>query len=273
MKECVQQYYIKDGKTLGCGTFHVGLINEGKSIYEVARLAGSCLLFLEDHIDRLFRSMELEGLESWLSRQDIHSQLEGLIRKVSVPEGNVKFVMNYRSPTERHFIAYFVAHRYPSTEDYKNGVKVITYPFERPDPNKKLWRPDFRQKVARAIHTGKAFEALLTDSEGSVPEASKANVFAIRDNTIITPPDNLILPGITRKYVLRICSETGIPVVMRRILLEELKDLAGLFLTGTSLHVLPVRQVDNTGLPAGNPLVRKIMNQFENHIQNYLRET
>jgi branched-chain amino acid aminotransferase len=273
MKECVQRHYSKDGKILGCGSFHVGLINEGKSIYEVARQVGSRLLFLEDHIDRLFRSMELEELQSWLGRKEIREQLDQLIRKVSVEEGNVKFVMNYRSPAERHFIAYFVAHRYPSAEDYKNGVKVITYPFERPDPNKKLWRPDFREKVARAIHTGKAFEALLTDSEGSVPEASKANVFAIRDNTIITPPDNLILPGITRKYVLRICSETGIPVVMRRILLEELKDLEGLFLTGTSLHVLPVRQVDNTGLPPGNPLVRKIMDQFENRIQNYLRET
>jgi branched-chain amino acid aminotransferase len=247
------------------------LINEGKSIYEVARMSGNRLLFLKDHMERLFRSLELAGMESWLSGDDIRMQLEELILKNTPREGNVKFVMNFRSAENRHFIAYFVAHRYPSDDDYLKGVKVITFPFERPDPNKKIWRPGFRNEVALEIRKKNAFEALLMDSRGYLPEASKANVFAIRGNTIITPPDEDILPGITRKYVLKACRENGIPVSLRKIHLDELKDMDGLFLTGTSLHVLPVSQVNELRFSTGNKTMQKIMENFHSIMQDYLR--
>jgi len=271
MKECVQPYYLKDGSLLDCSSFQTGLIDEGKSIYEVTRLSGASLLFLDDHIDRLFKSLELEGLESLLSREEIRSHLEDLLWKNQATEGNVKFVLNFRSPDNSCFLAYFVTHRYPSIDDYGNGVKVITFPFERQEPNKKVWRPEFRREVAEKIQQKAAFEALLLDSQGSLPEASKANIFGIRNNIVITPPDELVLPGITRKYVLKACRELGITVLKKRILLDELEEMDGLFLTGTSLHVLPVSQVNKLKLPAGNPIMHKIMNQFIFAIEKYTR--
>ena len=96
-----------------------------------------------------------------------------------------------------------------------------------------------------------------------MPEASKSNVFAIINNTVITPPDDLVLPGITRKYVLEVCREMGIPVRMRAIQLEEIEKVDGLFLTGTSIHVLPVCQVNDTRLSVENEIMRKIMIQFQ----------
>ncbi len=271
MKECVQPYYILDGRVLDCGSFHMGLIDEGKSIYEVARLVGKRLLFLEDHLDRLFASLELEGRKSWLSRQTIREYLEKLIRENPASEGNVKFVMNLRSQKSHYFLAYFVAHRYPGPEDYKKGVKVIRFPFEREDPNKKVWRPAFRKEIGELLRKTGAFEAVLVDSQGSLPEASKANIFIVQNGTIITPPDDIILPGITRKYVLEACMKTGIPVRKEKIMLDELPRVDGLFLTGTSIHVLPVARVDELELPTGNNTMRRIMEQYESIIQDHLR--
>lgn len=271
MKECIQPYFVKDGLVCDCSSFHVGLINEGKSIYEVLRFSDKRFLFPDDHLERMFTSLALEGIEPWLSREEMLRQLQILVGENPPNDGNVKFVMNYRSPQNRHFIAYFVSHRYPSEEDYRNGVKVITFPFERPDPNKKVWRPSFRSDVADAIQKNKAFEALLIDPRGYLPEASKANVFAILGNTLATSPDEFILPGITRKYVLEICRKTAIPVMLRRIHLDELKDVDGLFLTGTSLHVLPVRQVNDLRISFGNGTLQKIMKAFQETLRNHFR--
>ncbi len=268
MSECVQPYYMKDGSLMDCSSFQMGLINEGKSIYEVARLHNNRLLFSEDHLHRLFTSLQLEGIDSWLTKEEIISTLENLISNNPVKEGNIKFVVNVRSHIDRHFFAYFVKHRYPSENDYEKGVKITTFPFERTDPNKKVWRPEFRREVAELLSRKQAFEALLIDSKNSVPEASKSNVFAIIDNTVITPPDDLVLPGITRKYVLKACREMGIQVRMRTIQLEEIERVDGLFLSGTSIHVLPVCQVNDTRLSIENEIILKIINQFQKTINS-----
>ena len=248
---------------MDCSSFHMGLINEGKSIYEVARLYDNRLLFLEDHLDRLFISLKLEGIDYRPEEKEIINGLEDLISSNPTKEGNIKFVVNLRSENERHFIAYFVKHRYPTEEDYEKGVKITTFPFERTDPNKKVWRPEFRREVAEILSRKQAFEALLIDSKNCVPEASKSNVFAIINNTVVTPPDDQVLPGITRKYVLKVCREMGIPVRMRAIQLEEIERVDGLFLTGTSIHVIPVCQVNDTRLSVENEIIRTIMNQFQ----------
>ena len=246
-----------------CSSFHMGLINEGKSIYEVARLSDNHLLFPEDHLQRLFTSLQLEGIDSWLGEKEIINSLEELINRNPVKQGNIKFVINVKSKKDRHFLAYFVKHRYPSEEEYEKGVKITTFPFERTDPNKKVWRPEFRREVTEFMSRNQAFEALLIDSRNCVPEASKSNVFAIIDNVVITPPDDHVLPGITRKYVLKACREMDIPVQMRAIQIEEIERVDGLFLTGTSIHVLPVSQVNDTRLTVENEVIRKIMKQFQ----------
>ena len=120
------------------------------------------------------------------------------------------------------------------------------------------------------IRQNEAFEALLLDSHGMVPEASKANVFGNKDGTIITPPDEVILPGITRKYVLNACHDLGIPVEMRTFGVNEIKTMDGLFLTGTSIHVLPVCQVNQIKLRAKNTTISNIMKQLEKTIENHL---
>ena len=276
MKECVLPYYIKDGEIYECSSFNIDFINEGRSIYEVSRLRETRLLFLEDHIDRFFTSLQIGGLDSGIDKKEIRRQLQQLIKKNQVKEGNVKFVMNFKNPDSKtgnknSFLAYFVTHRYPALEDYLNGVRIMSFPFERSDPNKKIWRPEFRREVSEAIRANGAFEALLLDARGMVPEASKANVFGIKDGVVITAPDEFILPGITRKYVLVACEELEIQVELRTMGLEEIAELDALFLTGTSIQVLPVSQVNNIKLSAQDMTIYHIMKQFETIIENHHR--
>jgi branched-chain amino acid aminotransferase len=178
--------------------------------------------------------------------------------------------MNVSTRGVRQFLAYFVNHRYPSEDDYKNGVKVITFPFERLDPNKKIWRPDFRRKVSDAIRKSNAFEALLLDSEGLITEASKANVFGVSKDAVITPPDGVILPGITRAYIMKICYDLRIPVIYKKLDLKELPLYEVLFLTGTSPKILPVSRVNEMKTPINSPVLKKLTEKYESIIQNYI---
>jgi branched-chain amino acid aminotransferase len=270
MKECVQSYYIRDGQIEDCRSFQLGMINEGKSIYEVTRLLGTRLLFIEDHLDRLVSSLKMEGIEPWLTREDILVHLGDLIHKNPAREGNVKIVMNLGPSGEKHFLAYFVHHRYPSVKDYKNGVKVITFPFERLYPNKKIWRPDFRREVNDALNESGAFEALLTDSKGLITEASKANIFAVRKDAVITPPDGVVLPGITRAHILKICCDLRIPVIYKKLDLKELPLYEVLFLSGTSPKILPVSRVNEMKIPIYSPVLKMLTKKYEYIIQNYI---
>lgn len=273
MKECIQPYYVRDGELLECETFDLAFINEGKTIYEVSRLAGTQLLFLEDHLGRFFTSLSLEGFNSHVNTNDVRYQLDMLIENNSAKEGNVKFVMNRDVHNRLSFFAYFTQHRYPSAEEYRRGLKVITFPFQRIEPNKKVWRPDFRSSVAGAIRENGAWEAFLLDANDSIPEASKSNIFGIKNGEVITPPDEYILTGITRKYVIEACRALDIPVRLRMIGLGEINQLDAIFMTSTSLQVIPVRQVDDIILPVENKTIGMIREQFEKTIREYLGKT
>ncbi|KPL21925.1 MAG: hypothetical protein AMS23_08660 [Bacteroides sp. SM1_62] len=271
MKECARPYFMLDREVRECSSLDENLIHKGTSLYEVVRLMEAKFLFLEDHLARLFNSLEMAGIQPWVTTAAIRETLQILIEKNRIIRGNVKIVMNLQKDGSRHFLAYFVYHRYPTSRDYNQGVKVITYPFERIDPNKKIWRPEFRRHVANTLHDAGVFEALLMDSGKCITEASKANVFAIRGGHVITPPEAVILPGITRHYVLGICNDLSLRVIKRKIPLGEIPELEGLFLTGTSLHVLPVSSVNDHPLPVKHPLMTEIMNNFQQVINNHLK--
>jgi branched-chain amino acid aminotransferase len=270
MKECARPYYLLDGEVRECPSMDENLIHKGTSLYEVVRLMEGRYLFLEDHIERLFNTLNIEGMKSWINAAGIRESLQILLEKNSISEGNVKIVMNLQDDGTRHFLAYFIYHRYPSSRDYNHGVRVITYPFERIDPNKKIWRPEFRRHVAEKLHDAGAFEALLMDSRNYLTEASKANVFAIHGSQIITPPEGVILPGITRRYVLEICNELNLEVTRNKIHFDEIPGLEGMFLTGTSLHVLPVSSVNHQTIPVKHPAMTEIMKKFQQLVNKRL---
>ena len=86
---------------------------------------------------------------------------------------------------------------------------------------------------------------LLLDEDGTVLEASRGNLFAVRDGTLLTPPaDGRILPGVTRGRVLLVAEALGLPAREERLPLATMLDSAEVFLTGAVRGVEPVRGCD-----------------------------
>jgi branched-chain amino acid aminotransferase len=94
-------------------------------------------------------------------------------------------------------------------------------------------------------------EALLLDAEGYVMEGSGENIFIVRDGALYTPDLTSALDGITRKTVIALAGELGIPVVEKRITRDEVYIADEAFFTGTAAEVTPIREVDGRAIGSG----------------------
>ncbi|MCQ4041305.1 branched-chain amino acid transaminase [Streptantibioticus rubrisoli] len=108
-------------------------------------------------------------------------------------------------------------------------------------------------------------DALLLTPTGHVAEASAANVFAVRDSVLVTPPvsDN-ILPGITRQSLITLARDFGLTVEERSLTRGELYVADEAFLTGTATEVVPVASVDDRPMGAGGcgPVTKQLREAF-----------
>jgi para-aminobenzoate synthetase / 4-amino-4-deoxychorismate lyase len=94
---------------------------------------------------------------------------------------------------------------------------------------------------------------LLVDRRGDVLEASRANVFAVRDDALHTPPtDGRIIAGIARARVLELAIEAGYAVREQPLSLEDLRHADEVFLTGSVRGVEPVGAIDGLARGSGN---------------------
>jgi branched-chain amino acid aminotransferase len=118
-------------------------------------------------------------------------------------------------------------------------------------------------------------EALVLTPDGHASEASAANLFVIRDGTILTPPvSDDILEGVTRKAVMQLAKDLGIPVEVRSIDRSELYVCDEVFLCGTGVQVSPVIEVDHRPVGTGTvgPITRRISERYFAAVRGNLPE-
>lgn len=98
---------------------------------------------------------------------------------------------------------------------------------------------------ADAAETAAGGEALLVSPQGLVGETTRANVFAILGDTVVTPAVAGILPGVTRSWAIE-----WLGAVERALTLEELREADGAFLTTAGRGVVALADVDGSRIPA-----------------------
>ena len=227
--------------------------------YEVVRLVDGKVLFLEDHLNRLRDSISGTGMQ-FPGSGEIIENLIVLISNNDFQIGNIRICLQSGEKNQSQLLCYFVPYIYPGRELYLSGVRLITYPHIRPNPGIKKWDNEFRVSVNKYIRDHGVYEALLLNDQKQITEGSRSNLFFIDQNQqLITPPEKVILPGITQKYVFRICHQKGIPIVERPIHLSELDQMESCFITGTSPKILPVCQVDGTPFKVDHPILLMLM--------------
>ncbi|MDU1323175.1 MAG: aminotransferase class IV [Clostridium botulinum] len=266
--ECFNEFFIENEKIKERGSFEESFLKEGKSLYEVIRIIDGAPLFLKSHLERFYNSAKLEGLNLWLDEEEIKENINRLIEINKVSIGNIKLVFNFNKGKNNNFLCYFLKHNYPEDIEYKRGVKTILYHGERENPNAKVINMDFRKIVGEKIKEEKAYEAILVDRNGYITEGSKSNIFMIKDGKVITAPIEKVLPGITRQNIIDVCKNLNLKVEEEKVHYKDIDKLEGLFISGTSPKVLPIKSVDEIEFKSSeNKLILSIMEGYNKAIE------
>ena len=148
--------------------------------------------------------------------------------------------------------------RYPTSEQYRNGVKGILFNAERKDPESKVINHKLRSAIYHRLILEGAYEALLVNEDQMITEGSRSNIFFVKGETLITAPDSLILNGITRKHILEICRENKMNVEQRCVSMYDISEYDAIFMTGTSPMVLPFCCIGDKSFNVGLPLMERL---------------
>jgi len=271
MLDPVRENFVKDGVVMKIWQFDHAWIRNGKMVYEVMRVIDGRPLFLDDHLERMMNSasMAWKGceVEAGRSQKDILK----LIDHNPKDNGNILFSL-VPGNGKLHHLAWYVQHHYPSEEDYLNGVMVRSMKGTRRQPNAKVWNAPLRSKASLLLESSGAYEMLLVDRHRNITECSRSNIFLLRGDKIFTPPENEVLQGITRKKVFDLCRELQISITEKTIPLQELPFYEAVFITGTSRGVLPVQMIDSNRFNVSNPLIKKLMDGYNQLVEEDIRK-
>jgi len=242
-----------------------------KTVYEVIRVIDGVAIFLEDHHQRLLKSIALQKLDFQISFEMFRRNIEELIAQNKQFEGNIRFVC---APvgSEVQWRYGFIPHNYPSESDYSNGVVADLLIAERNNPNAKVIQTDVRDRANRLMATRSLFEVLLVNQDKLITEGSRSNVFFVRPEAIYTAPSSLVLEGITRMKVIGCISHLPVRLVEQAVGCDQLSEFDSAFISGTSPKILPLRSIGNYKFNVHNRMVRELMALYNRTIEDYVSD-
>jgi branched-chain amino acid aminotransferase len=263
---------------------HTHALHYGSSVFEGIRAyasnEGPKILFLDDHIRRLYASSKMFRMDIPFKMEDFCDAVKLTVRENGhdscyirpiVFRGEEALGVNPRRCTPRCSILTWVWGAYLGPEAIEKGVEVGVSSWRRTVAGVGMAMGKIggqyvnsQMMVMEAVDHGYT-EAIALDINGYVSEGSGENIFVISDGVIYTPPMAAsILLGITRAGVIRLARSLGYEVREQVIPREMLYVADELFFTGTAAEVTPIRSVDKVSIGAGErgPVTRHIQESF-----------
>lgn len=116
-------------------------------------------------------------------------------------------------------------------------------------------------------------EVILLNERGEVSECTSANIFAVRDGKVCTPPLNSgCLEGVTRGVLMEIATDAGTTIVEQTLRLEDLFAADEVFITSTNRNVIAVSEIDGKPIANGQcgGVTRSLLEAFSSYADDYI---
>ena len=240
----------------------------GDAVYETLRTYGGRPFHLDRHLERLRRSAQRLAIPMPAADDPIARDLDALLARAANPESYIRIIVTRgRGDISYHFdrvkgpTTVLVVKPYAPLPpaSYTDGVAVILASVRRNPPHsldpaiKSCNLLNNIQAMQEAQAKG-AFEAIMLNEIGEIAETAGANVFMVKDGTLITPPlEAGILAGVTRHVVLELARGLELPVREEPVAVKDLLAADEVFITSTLKEVLPVATIDGRRVGPGRP--------------------
>lgn len=263
-----KSYFSRNGELLPLDQAVVPLdhieYSYGFGVYETMKVRKEVLYFVEQHVDRLFLSAELIRLAHPFTKSQVIAWIRAVVSENHLLASNIKMLLiGGKTAADAQLFILPLAPLFPDRKLYKTGVDTITFQYERYLPNAKSLNMLPSYLIYRDAQEAGCYDGLLVDRDGTIQEGTRTNFFTIQGNTIISPPSDLILEGVTRKTILHVARTQGYTYLEEVIPYSRLGAYDGAFLTSTSTKIVPVRRIDSYLFPEIPAAVRQLMKLYD----------
>ena len=251
-------------------------------VYDLQRTFGGKLYRLREHLQRFERSLKFTRLEPGL---DI-DQLEALTNEVVErnrdnlhPGGDIsvtQFVTRGKGATVTQATNPTVCIM-PQHIDlaalaplYQDGAHVVisrtrAYPVDSLDPKVKHYsRMNFVLASLEAADVDPDAYPVLLDTDGNIAEHIAGNFYIVTDGVLRMPGDRSVLQGDTRRAILQMAGQLGVPTVEEDLQPYDAYTADEVFLTNTTYCILPAGRIDNrsVGADVPGPVTRQLQSAW-----------
>tara|TARA_B100000497_G_scaffold10454_1_gene11704 strand:+ start:2511 stop:3425 length:915 start_codon:yes stop_codon:yes gene_type:complete len=247
-------------------TLHYGTgVFEGMRARETEK--GTSVQFLDDHVDRLYRSAEAYNLEIPFNKNVISNAIKEIVKVNKLKSAYIRPLVFFGDgemgllPQDipvRVAIAAWEWGAYLGDDAGSQGVNVCISDWQRISP--KSFKPFAKgvggymnSTLAKIDAVKEGFDdAIMLSDNGTVAEGSGQNIFIYKNDQLLTPSiETGALGGITRKMVIEIANSLDIPVVEQDLSPADLIASDEIFFTGTATEIVGVVSVDSNKISDG----------------------
>ena len=240
----------------------------GDGVWESFRLHDGKLVFIEEHLDRLFHGASEISLDPGRSRDEIRSEINRVISANEMHDNvHLRLIVSrglkptpYQAPwviSSKPTIVIIPEFKKANEKRSIDGIRLVSVDIRRSGPEVQNPRINSLSKhncIAACIEADKkgGEEGLMLDPHGFVSTCNSTHFFMVRDGVVWTSTGEYCLDGITRRKVLEICDSHGIPYTLGNFTFEDVHLADEAFVTGTFAGLTPVISFDGTEIGQGS---------------------
>lgn len=223
-------------------------IQRGYGIFDFFKTVEGVPIFIEDYLNRFFRSAKEMHLQVPYSRAELIQHVNGLMERNQIPNSGIRLTLTGGYSADAYTVSSpnLIITQQPLLirEKPTTGIHVLSCEHQRQVPEVKTIDYLMAIKSAPLLQQQQA-DDLLYCQQGNVTECPRANLFMVTEDNKLVTPDAHILAGITRSKILELAEENGVIIERRTVRLDEVKNAKEVFITSTTKNILPVFYIDH----------------------------
>jgi branched-chain amino acid aminotransferase len=265
---------VIDDEKAGISVTDSGLLY-GAGLFETMRSRNGMVFRLRDHLDRLFFSAEALSVSHSYEKPFIENAILRVLQANELADARLRLTLTNgplaESEEERRPTLLITAagfQPYPP-EYYRAGVMVVLCPFRAntTDPTYGHQTTSFlpRLLALNMAHQRRAAEALWFTQDGHLANGCLTSVFLVKDSVLQTPrADSPALIDPAGKVVRELAATQTLEMVEKDLTISDLLDADEVFLTNTTVEVLPIVSVERHTVGAGavGPITQRLREGF-----------
>ena len=252
----------------------------GDGVWESFRLHKGHLVFIDEHIQRLYHGADTISMDIGKSREDMLSEIHRVVDANEMfDDVHVRLIVSrglkptpYQAPwviSSSPTIVIIPEYKKANVDRARDGINLVSVSTIRGGQNIQDPRINSLSKhncIAACIEAAElgGDEGLMLDPNGNVSTCNSTHFFIVRDGEVWTSTGEFCLDGITRRKVLDLCKKNDIPAFERDFSLSDVRSADEAFVTGTFAGLTPVVSFDGKAVGGGirGPLCERLQNLY-----------